>query len=126
MRSQPLPINQSELDDISAAERAIAAICQKYNVSLVGNYKIYSEDGDWDNPITSQTSDISVVSTRYENRVLQHEREMKANAEAKEKLDTQRPLQQNPRQGMPGTQSPKNGPFGQESPSPRLELQPKK
>ena len=90
MRSQPLPINQSELDDISAAERAIAEICQKYNVSLVGNYKIYSEDGDWDNPITSQTNDISVVSTRYENRVCQHEQDLKANAEAKEKLDTQR------------------------------------
>ena len=90
MRSQPLPINQSELDDISAAERAIVAICQKYNVSLVGNYKIYSEDGDWDNPITSQTSDISVVSTRYEDRVRQHEQDLKANAEAKEKLDTQR------------------------------------
>ena len=93
MRSQPLPINQSELDDISAAERAIAAICQKYNVSLVGNYKIYSEDGDWDNPITSQTSDISVVSTRYEDRVRQHEQDLKANAEAKEKLDTQRFLE---------------------------------
>ena len=90
MVNHRLFICQSELDDISAAERAIAEICQKYNVSLVGNYKIYSEDGDWDNPITSQTSDISVVSTRYENRVLQHEREMKANAEAKEKLDTQR------------------------------------
>lgn len=93
MRSQPLPINQSELDDISAAERAIAAICQKYNVSLVGNYKIYSEDGDWDNPITSQTIDISVVSTRYEDRVRQHEQDLKANAEAKEKLDTQQFLE---------------------------------
>ena len=90
MRSQPLPISQSELDDISAAERAIAEICQKYHISLVGNYKIYSEDGDWDNPITSQTSDISVVSTRYENRIRQHEQDLKANAEAKEKRDTQR------------------------------------
>ena len=84
---------QSELDDISAAERAIAEICQKYNVSLVGNYKIYSEDGDWDNPITSQTSDISVVSARYENRVRQHERDLKNRAEAKERLDTQRFLE---------------------------------
>ena len=93
MDNQFLPINQSELDDISAAERSLAEICQKCNVSLVGNYKIYSEDGDWDNPITSQTSDISVVSSRYENRVRQHEKEMKANAEAKEKLDTQRFLE---------------------------------
>lgn len=93
MGDHKLFIYQSELDDISAAERAIAEICQKYNVSLAGNYKIYSEDGDWDNPITSQTSDISVVSSRYANRVRQHEQDMKSRAEAKEKLDTQRFLE---------------------------------
>ena len=90
MGNQMLPINQSELDDISAAEKAIAEICRKYNVAVLGTYEVYSEDCDWDDPLIRQTSDISVISTRYENRVRKREKETKANAEAQEKLDTQR------------------------------------
>ena len=93
MRSQPLPIDQSELDDIAAAEQAIAEICQKYNVAVLGTYEVYSEDCDWDNPVTRQTNNICVVSDKYEQRMRDHEQEMKDRAEAKEKLDTQRFLE---------------------------------
>jgi hypothetical protein len=92
MRSQPLPINQSELDDISAAEKAIAEICRKYNVAVLGTYEVYSEDCDWDNPLTRQTNNICVMSDKYEKRMRAHEQETKDRAEAHEKLDTQRLL----------------------------------
>lgn len=90
MRSQPLPMNESERSDIAAAEKAIAEICQKYNVAVLGTYEVYSEDCDWDNPLIRQTNNICVVSDKYEKRMRAHEQEMKDRAEAQEKLDTQR------------------------------------
>ena len=90
MDDQMLPMNQSELDDISAAEQAIAEICQKYNVSLIGSYEVYSEDCDWDSPMIRYTNNTLVVSDAYENRIRAHEQEMKDRAEAQKKLGTQR------------------------------------
>ena len=93
MRSQPLPINQSELNDIEAAEFAISNICKKYGVSLRGSYSLYSDDCDWDNPIVCDTNDIRVISNKYEFRVHAHEKDLKERAEAQEKLETQRFLE---------------------------------
>ena len=93
MRSQPLLIDQSELNDIEAAEFAISNICKKYGVSLRGSYSLYSDDCDWDNPIVRDTNDIRVVSNKYESRVYAHEQEVKAQAVAEEKRATQQFLE---------------------------------
>ena len=93
MKSCGLPINQSELNDIEAAEFAISNICKKYGVSLRGSYSLYSDDYDWDNPIVCDTKDIRVISNRYELRACEYEQEAKAQAVAEEKLDTQRFLE---------------------------------
>jgi len=92
MQDQTLQMNKSEHNDISAAEQAIAEICQKYSVSLLGTYEVYSEDGDWDDPIISHTTDIHVVSDKYDNRVRAHEQEVKYRAKADEARETQRLL----------------------------------
>jgi len=66
---------QSELDDISNAEKEIAEICAKYGISLIGDYELYDDDYNWDDPITCETDKIHVVSSRFNDRVIAYKKE---------------------------------------------------
>ena len=90
MQDKSLQMNQSERDDIAAAEQAIAEICKKYGVSLVGDYEEYSDDWGCDDPIICHTNATHVVSERYNDRIRARELEIEEREKERIRTNTQR------------------------------------